>query len=131
MRNVPFALAALVLASGAWARDADKTILSPNYTSPQQRPTQQPRAFVLSAPSPLKASTNSNRVSLTWSNINGETGFIVERRQKGTNQFAEIGKTTTDVTTYTDTLTTSGIHQYRVRAYSASGGMTYSRYTNT
>src|SRR5262245_29138490 len=119
MRIVPLALTALVLSNAAWARDSGQVLGS---YSP---------AFTLSAPSPLNARTNLNRVSLTWSNIKGETGFVVERR-KGTNPFAQIGKVTTDATTYTDVLTTSGIYQYRVRAYSASRlSTTYSPYTNT
>src|SRR5207247_11243984 len=121
MRFVTLALIAIVLASGAWARDSNKVFDT----------GQKSRDSRVSAPNPLKVSTNSNRVSLTWSNITGETGFVVERRRTGTNQFAVIGNTATDVTKYTDTLTTSGIYQYRVRAYSSSGGTTYSRYTNT
>jgi hypothetical protein len=128
MRFVPVALIGLVVASGAWARDSDKSL---SASSVRQQPRiQQASASLLSAPTPLKASPNSNRIVLTWSNVSGETGYIVERRAKG-KQFAEIAKTTTDVNTYTDTLTTSGIYQYRVRAYDASAGMTYSRYSNT
>jgi len=120
MRFVPVALLGLVVASGAWARDSDKSL---SASSVRQQPRiQQASASLLSAPTPLKASPNSNRIVLTWSNVSGETGYIVERRAKG-KQFAEIAKTTTDVNTYTDTLTTSGIYQYRVRAYDASAGM--------
>src|SRR4029079_6947666 len=128
MRFVPVALIGLVVASSAWARDSDKSL---SASSVRQQPRiQQASASLLSAQTPLKASPNSNRIVLTWSNVSGETGYIVERRAKG-KQFAEIAKTTTDVNTYTDTLTTSGIYQYRVRAYDASAGMTYSRYSNT
>ena len=129
MKVLSLALAALVLASGAWARDSEKS-MSGNYTDPRPLRLQEARAWDLSSPKPLKASPSSNRVTLTWTNIQGETGYVVERRTRGT-QFAAIGKTTTDVTTYTDTLAASGIYQYRVRAYSASGGLSYSRYTNT
>jgi parallel beta-helix repeat protein len=120
---VSLALAALVLASAtAWSRDTDKTILR----------TQQLVASVLASPTPLKASFSSNGVAVSWSNITGETGFVVERRHKSTEQFLEVGRTTVDVTVYIDQLTTSGIYQYRVRAYSGSGtATTYSRYTNT
>src|ERR671927_866208 len=118
MRFVPVALIALVVASGAWARDSDKS-LGGNYPAPQPSRIQQARAPLLSAPNPLKASPNSNRVVLTWSDVTGETGYIVERRAKG-KKFAEIAKTTTDVNTYTDTLAATGIYQYRVRAYNDS-----------
>ena len=80
----------------------------------------------------MNASTQSNKVLLSWANISNETGYIVERRRHGSTTFSEVAKTTTDQITHTDLLTdTSTTYDYRVRAYSAVGGLTYSGYTNT
>jgi endoglucanase len=84
----------------------------------------------LPVPNPLQDSANSNEVSLHWSNVGGETGFLVERRLAG-GSFAEIGKTTADATSYKDTLTVDGEYEYRVRAYRSTGAnLSYSDYTN-
>ena len=84
----------------------------------------------LPVPSPLQDSAVANKVSLHWSNITGETGFLIERSLDGGN-FAEIGKTVAGVTSYDDNLTTDGQYQYRVRAYRSTGAnLTYSEYTN-
>jgi hypothetical protein len=84
----------------------------------------------LPVPNPLQDSANANQVSLHWSNVSGETGFLVERRLAG-GSFAEIGKTTADATSYKDTLTVDGKYEYRVRAYRSTGAnLTYSDYTN-
>jgi hypothetical protein len=79
----------------------------------------------------LSASTQSNKVVLSWTNIANETGYIVERRRHGSTTFSEVAKKTSDQSSHTDILTdTSTTYDYRVRAYSAAGGMTYSGYTN-
>jgi len=84
----------------------------------------------LPVPNPLQGSPAGSQVSLHWSNTTGETGFLIERRPAG-GSFAEIGKTTADVTSYEDSLTTAGQYEYRVRAYRSTGAnLTYSDYTN-
>ena len=84
----------------------------------------------LPVPNPLQDSANANQVSLHWSNVSGETGFLIERRLAG-GSFAEIGKTTADATSYKDTLIADGKYEYRVRAYRSTGAnLTYSDYTN-
>jgi hypothetical protein len=84
----------------------------------------------LPVPNPLQGSPAGSQVSLHWSNTTGETGFLIERRPAG-GSFAEIGKTTADVTSYEDSLTSAGQYEYRVRAYRSTGAnLTYSDYTN-
>jgi|tagenome__1003787_1003787.scaffolds.fasta_scaffold20033860_2 hypothetical protein len=85
----------------------------------------------LQVPDQLKGTTEASQVSLNWSNISGETGFLVERRLISGGSFAEIGKTVADVTNYKDTLTTADQYEYRVRAYRSTGSnLSYSDYTN-
>jgi hypothetical protein len=85
----------------------------------------------LPVPTPLKGATNANQASLNWSNIAGETGFLIERRLFNSGNFAEVGKTVADVTSYKDILTTTDEYEYRVRAYRATGSnISYSNYTN-
>ena len=85
----------------------------------------------LEAPIPLKETTALGRVTLAWTNIGGETGFLIERRAYGAGGFSEVAKTTADVTTYSDILATEVSYEYRVRAYRAQGTVTFSDYTNT
>ena len=85
----------------------------------------------LASPNPLQGATAVGQVKLTWGNIGGETGYVIERRVYAVGVFAEIGKTTADMTAYTDLLTESASYEYRVRAYKAGGGMSYSPYTNS
>jgi hypothetical protein len=145
MRIIAIGAVGLLLASAAWARDSDKTISDyywwdyfnqPTTPTPSPSPSPSPSptptpTTTLTAPAPLTATISSDRVSLAWSNIRSETGFLIERRRQGDTQFSEIAKTMTDVTTYTDILTTNEAYEYRVRAYLAHGGMVYSPYTNT
>ena len=85
----------------------------------------------LNVPNPLQETTNASQVSLSWSNIGGETGFLVERRLLNGGSFAEIGKTVADITSYKDILTTTDQYEYRVRAYRSAGtNLAYSGYTN-
>lgn len=123
MRSIALAVAAVMLASPAWARDADWTVM--DFLSVQ------PSTALLAAPGPLSARTSSNRVSLTWSNVKSETGFLIERRRHGAKSFSEIAKTTADLTSLTDILTSVEHFEYRVRAYKVGGGFIYSPYTNT
>ena len=86
----------------------------------------------LSAPSPLASAPTASAITLSWTNISGETGFSVERRTVGAATFAEIAKLGTDVTEFKDVVANTGQFEYRVRAYKASGGrLLYSPYTNS
>ena len=84
----------------------------------------------LDPPSPLKGQTATGAVTLSWSNIGGETGYLVERRVSG-GSFAEIAKTTSDRTSYTDLVATTASYEYRVRAYRTAPKIIYSEYSNT
>jgi hypothetical protein len=84
----------------------------------------------LDAPSPLKGVTQDSKMALSWTNVSGETGFLIERRPYSGGSFAEVAKTTTDVTSYKDAPPADQSYEYRVRAYRTQGGLTYSDYTN-
>jgi hypothetical protein len=84
----------------------------------------------LDVPNPLQSATNANAVALSWGNVAGETGYLIERRPFDAGSFAEIAKTTADLTSYTDILTTTVNYEYRVRAYKAGPQMVYSAYSN-
>ena len=84
----------------------------------------------LDPPNPLKGQTATGGVTLSWSNIGGETGYLVERRAAG-GSFAEIAKTTSDRTSYTDLVATTASYEYRVRAYRTAPKIIYSDYSNT
>ena len=74
------------------------------------------------APSNLVGNaTSSTRVSLTWGNVSGETGYRVERSLDGST-WSQIGTTGLNVTSYADTtVSPSTTYQYRVEAVNAGG----------
>ena len=125
----------ILLASPAFARDQFRELwrnfpVQRPVPQPRPQPTPQPTPQPLSAPIPLTASTLSNRVTLKWSNVAQETGYLVERRTQGGENFSEVGKTIADSTTYTDILTSTNRYEYRVRAYKiGAGSLAYSPYT--
>lgn len=86
-----------------------------------------------SAPTELTAAGISpNRIKLVWiDNADDETAFHIERVGDGEAEWAEIGTTGTDHTTYADTGLSCGTsYTYRVRAYRA-GDTLFSGYSNT
>ena len=65
--------------------------------------------------------TSPTRVSLTWGNVSGETGYRVERSLDGST-WSQIGTTGLNVTTYADTtVSPNTTYQYRVEAVNAGG----------
>jgi hypothetical protein len=74
------------------------------------------------APTGLTATTaGATRVSLTWGNVAGESGYRVERSVNG-GSFTQVATTTANVVTYTNTGLTAGTtYTYRVKAFSAAG----------
>lgn len=83
------------------------------------------------APSLLTASTSGASVVLSWQdNSSNELGFYIERCQgAGCTSFTGLfGDTSANISTYTDSLVTSGTtYRYRVIAYNEGG---YSAYSN-
>jgi|GEM_PF-3490051 len=60
-------------------------------------------------------------VSLRWNdNSNNEEYFVIERRTNG-GAFEKIDSVTYGITTFTDTISNSGLHEYRVHAVNPNG----------
>src|ERR1043165_6142407 len=82
-------------------------------------------------PNPLTGSTSSGVETLHWTNVSGETGYVIERRLVG-GSYAFLAKALADITLYKDPLPSLSQYEYRVRAYKILGGkVLYSNYTNT
>ena len=81
-----------------------------------------------SAPENLVATAISpGRANLSWSNVLGETGYKIERSLNGADDWAQIGATGADQTTFADlTVAANTSYAYRVRASNASGDSDYS-----
>jgi len=62
-------------------------------------------------------------LTLTWTdNSNNEDGFNIERKLGQTGNFGQIGRVSTDVTTYIDvTVPDDQLYCYRVNAYDSGG----------
>ena len=81
-----------------------------------------PAAPVLNAPTGI----TTTQVTLGWTNVEGETGYKVERKQ-GAGEWSEITTRGVNVVSFTDTgLTSNTQYYYRVRASNASGDSAYS-----
>lgn len=81
-----------------------------------------PAAPVLNAPT----GTTATQVTLGWTNVEGETGYKIERKL-GAGEWGEITTRGVDVVSYTDTgLTPNTQYYYRVRATNGSGDSAYS-----
>jgi len=66
-------------------------------------------------------------VVLNWTNVAGESGYRIERKEGAGGVWGEIATRGADVLTYTDTgLTANTQYYYRVRAYNASGNSAFS-----
>ncbi len=74
------------------------------------------------APTNLVATPISyTQVNLSWDNVAGETGYIIERSTDGVT-FTQVGTTLADITTFSDTTATPGTaYSYRARATNVVG----------
>lgn len=83
---------------------------------------------VPAAPRELNAELiDGPRVKVTWNNVEGETGFKVERRVDGTTDWVQIGTTAQNVLTFIDERVERGkAYIYRVRAFNDAGNSSYS-----
>jgi hypothetical protein len=75
---------------------------------------------------PAAVSASSTQVTVTWSDVTGETGYRVERSTDGTT-WGEIALLAAGVTMYADTAVAPNTkYWYRVRAASVAGDSPYS-----
>jgi len=66
-------------------------------------------------------SVSSSRIDLTWGDVSGESGYVIERSVNGTT-WSTVTTTTSDVTSYSDTGLVAGTkYFYRIRANSSVG----------
>ena len=74
------------------------------------------------APSLTASAASSSQINLSWTNVAGETGYVVERSADGTSGWSQIGTTAANVTTFQNTgLQMTTTYFYRVRAVNGSG----------
>lgn len=80
-----------------------------------------------SVPGSLNAtSLSGSRIDLAWSDVTGETSYVVERSTDGA-RWSSAGTTAADVTTFQDAALTPGTaYSYRVRAQGPGGSSGYS-----
>jgi fibronectin type 3 domain-containing protein len=75
------------------------------------------------APVLLSATGSATSVDLAWSDVDGESGYQIERSPDGTNGWSTIGTQGIGVTSYTDTgLQFATTYYYRVVAMTSDGG---------
>jgi PKD repeat protein len=92
-----------------------------SFTVPGSGPTP-------AAPTGLMATASgSNRIDLTWSNVDNEIGYRIERSVNSGSGFQDIGSTNADVTSFQDTgLNPGTTYFYRVLAFNAGGPSAFS-----
>ena len=89
---------------------------------------------VPSKPALKVANVNETKLKLTWGEISGASGYVIQRSTKKTSGFKTVKTITKGVTvSYTDTKLTLGkTYYYRIRAYrTVSGKRVYSSYSST
>jgi len=75
------------------------------------------------APVLLSATGSATSVDLAWSDVDGESGYQIERSPDGTSGWDQIGNAGQGVTSFTDTgLTIATTYYYRVVAMTSDGG---------
>ncbi|HYO08098.1 MAG TPA: fibronectin type III domain-containing protein [Tepidisphaeraceae bacterium] len=80
------------------------------------------------APGGLVAtSAGATQINVSWNDVAGETGYVVERSADGASGWAQVGTTSTGVTAFANTGLAAGTtYFYRVRATGSAGGSGYS-----
>lgn len=75
--------------------------------------------YIMTAPSSVKAaSVNYNSAQITFSEVEGASGYNIYRSTKSDSGFAKVGTTAANVFTYKDTgLATGTTYYYKVEAY--------------
>ncbi len=82
-----------------------------------------PAPPILNTPSGL----GIDRVTITWSDVAGETGYRIERKEGAAGSWSQAGTTGKDTVTFTDAgLAPNTRYYYRVAAYNAGGDSVYS-----
>ena len=84
---------------------------------------------ILQNPTGLAATTvSASRIDLSWrENSTNETGFIVQRRREGSNDWIEAGATTANVTTFSSVgLLPATSYRFRVRAFNEAVSSNFS-----
>lgn len=81
--------------------------------------------YIMTAPKSVKAaSKNYNTNLITFSAVDGASGYNIYRSTKADSGFAKVGSTAANVYTYQDTgLTTGTTYYYRVEAYKSGNGI--------
>ena len=67
----------------------------------------------------------------TWGDPKGEIGYIILRQAPGESGFTEIGRTSANATSYTDSTVAAGNYSYKVVAFNDAGGSGVTIGTNT
>lgn len=73
--------------------------------------------------------TPPNSVTLTWTDVGGETGYKLYRSNDGVTYYL-LTTLSHDVTTYVDTFSSSSGFYYKIRAYNSVGNSAYSNVVN-
>ena len=83
-----------------------------------------------SSPSNLVGkSLNQSQVLLTWNDVSGEDGYLIEQKKEGELQFSSLAQLPANQLNHTITNLLAGAnYEYRIRAYNEDG---YSNYSST
>jgi hypothetical protein len=66
--------------------------------------------------------TAFDRVSLRWTNVSGESGYLIDRSLASAENWSQVGLVAANVTTFVDSsVSVNTSYDYRVRAYDSNG----------
>jgi fibronectin type 3 domain-containing protein len=98
-------------------------IIAVNSAGNSPASTAAPATTVPVAPINVAASTvSASQINVSWNDVTGETGFIIDRSSDGGTTFSQAGTTAQGVTTFADTGLAAGtMYMYEVVATDSSG----------
>ena len=71
----------------------------------------------LAAPVAFLGSSSTSSITISWTDVGGESEYRIERRNNSTDPWVQVGTTNADITTYSDsTVTIGNSYSYRIHA---------------
>jgi titin len=83
--------------------------------------------YVVAPTSATATGISTSQITVSWSDVFGESGYLIERSPNGASSWVQVGSTGANITTFANTGLSPGTqYYYRIRGYNVSGNGAYS-----